>query len=139
MVNYLLGIEEQELSVLLTGIVNVDFGPRGKGYVDAITLPQLDRVTADIDLDSGASGGVSIVAGPLNEVGVNIGALGCVGEGSGRREDGSEDVKWRVDWGRASSLALVDNLQAVLNSRCHDMRPSISLAFIGEMSGVVLR
>jgi len=128
----LLRIKEQELSILLTDIFNVNLGTRGKGDVDTITLPQLDGVTPDVNLDRGTSGGTSVVAGPLDEMGVNIGALSGVREGSGRREDGGEEINRRVDRGGACSLALIDDLMAV-NSRCNNMCPLVLLIFIREM------
>jgi len=130
----LLGIEEQELSVLLTHIFNVHFGARDKGDVDTITLPQLDRITTNVDLGRSASGCTSVIAGPLNEVGVNVFALSGVGEGNSRGENGSENVKRRVDRGRAGGLTFIHNLGAVPNSRCDNVRPSVLFAFIGEMS-----
>ena len=130
----LLGIEEQELSVLLTHVFNVHFGARGKGDVDTIALPQLDRVTTNVNLGRSASGCTSVIAGPLDEVGVNVFALGGVGEGNSRGENGSENVKRRVDRGRAGGLTFVHNLGAVPNSRCDNVRPSVLFAFVGEMS-----
>jgi hypothetical protein len=67
-------------------------------------------------------------------VSVDVSALSGVGEGSGGREDGGEDVEWGMDRGRAGSFALIDDLLAVLNDRCDDVRPFILLVFIGEMS-----
>jgi hypothetical protein len=129
----LLSIKKQELSIFLTDVLNVHLGTRGKGDVDTIALPQLNRVAADGNLDRSTSGGTSVVAGPLDEVGINVGALSGVREGSGGREDGGEDVEWGVDRGRAASVALIDDLLAVLGSRCDDMRPFVLLVFIREM------
>ena len=43
-------------------------------------------------------------------MGVDIGALGGVGEGSGGREDGGKDVDWRVNRSRTCGLTLIDDL-----------------------------
>lgn len=66
--------------MLLTHIFNVYFGARGKGDVDTVTLSQLDGVTTDVDVDRSASGRASVVARPLDDVGVDVGALGGVRE-----------------------------------------------------------
>jgi len=66
-------------------------------------------------------------------MGVDIGAFGGVREGSCRRQDGSEDVKWRVYRRGAGSLALIDDLWVALNSRCDDVRPFVLLVFIRKM------
>lgn len=129
----LLGVEKQELSVLLANVFNVHLGARGKCDVNAIAFSQLDGVTTDVDLDRSTSCRTSVVTGSLDEMSVDIGALGGVGEGSGRREDGSEDVEWSVDRGRATGLALIDDLLTVLDDRCDNMRPFVPLVFVGEM------
>ena len=64
---------------------------------------------------------------------MGIGAPSGVGEGSGRREDGGEDVKRGVGRGRTVGLTPIDNLPAVEGNRCDDMRPFGSLVFIGGM------
>lgn len=66
-------------------------------------------------------------------MGVDIGTLGGVREGNGRREDGSEDIKWRVYRRGPGGLALIDDLWVALNSRCDDVRPSVLLVFIRKM------
>jgi len=129
-----LSIKDQELSVLVTDIFNAHLATRGEGDVDTVTLPQLDKITTDVDLDRSASSGTSIVAGPLNEVCVNVSAPGSVGKGGGRREDGSEDVERRMDWGRTCGFALIDDLLTVPDSWCDNMRPFILLVSVGEMS-----
>ena len=106
----LLSVEEQKLSILLSHIFNVHLGARGKGYVDTITLSQLDGIVTDGDLDRSASGCTSVVTRPLDEMGIDICVLGNVGKGSGGREDCSEDVEWRVHRRRASGLALINDL-----------------------------
>ena len=129
----LLGIEEQELSILLTDVCDTHLGARGKGDVDTIPFSQLDRITTDVDLDRSASGGTGVVAGPLDEVSVDVDAFSSVDERGGRREDGGENVKWRVDRGGASRLALINDILTVLNSRCDNVCPLVVLFSIGVM------
>ena len=119
--------------MLLTHVFNAYFGARGKGDVDTIALSQLDGVTIDVDLDRSASGCTGIVAGPLDHMGIDIGAFGGVREGGAGRKDGSEDVNWRVYRRGTGSFALIDDLWAVFNSRCDDVRPSVLLVFIRKM------
>lgn len=66
-------------------------------------------------------------------MGVDVSALGGVRERSGGREDGGEDVNRRVHRRRTSGLAFIDDLWAVFNSRCDNVRPLVLLVFIGEM------
>lgn len=130
----LLGVEEQKLAIFLANVLYIDFGPGGKGYVHTITLPQLDGVTTDVDLDCSAVRSAGIVTGPLNEMGVDISARSSMGEGSGGREDGGKDVKWGVNGSRARCFALIDNRLAVLHSRRNNVRPFVPFFIIGEMS-----
>jgi len=119
--------------VLLTHVFNVYFGAGGEGDVDTVTLSQLDGVTTDVDVDRSASGRASVVARPLDDVGVDVGALGGVREGSGGRKDGGEDVNWRVHRRGAGGFSLIDDFRAALNSRCDNMCPLVLLVFIGEV------
>jgi hypothetical protein len=129
----LLSIENQELSIFLTDVLNIHLGIRSKGDVDTVTLSQPDRIAADINLDRSISSGTSVVTGTLDEVGINVGALSGVREGSGGGQDGGEDVEWGVDRGRAASVTLIDDLLAVLDNQCDDMRLFVLLVFIREM------
>ena len=81
----LLCIKEHKLSALLTNIFNVHLRARSESNVDTITLSQLDGVTTGTYLDRSTSGGASVVAGPLDKMGVNTSAPSGVGEGGGGR------------------------------------------------------
>jgi hypothetical protein len=115
----------QEFSIPLTDILNVQ--------LDAVLLLQLGRVTTDIDPNCSVSGITSVVAEPLDEVDMGISAPSDVGEGSGRREDGGEDIKRGAGRGRTAGLTLIDDLPAVEDSRRDEMRLFGPLVFIGEM------
>ena len=128
----LLGVEEQKLALLLTNVFNIYFGAGGEGNVDTITLSQLNGLAADVDLDCSASGWTGVVARLLDNMGIDVGALGGVREQSTGREDGSEDVKWRVYGGRTCRLALINYRLAVLDCWCYDMCPLVCFVFIGE-------
>lgn len=84
----LLGVEEQEFAILLTNVLDADVDPGGESDVHTVTLPQLDGITANVDLYRGAGGGTSVVTGPLDKMGVHFSAPSGVGERGGGGKDG---------------------------------------------------
>jgi hypothetical protein len=90
---FLISVEEQKFAIFLPNVLNVDFDPRREGNIHTITLPQLNGITVNTDVDCCTGGSTGIVTGSLDEMCIDLIALGGVGDGKFRREDGGEDVK----------------------------------------------
>jgi hypothetical protein len=89
----LISVEKQEFAIFLPNVLNVDFGPRREGDIHTITLSQLNGIIINTDFDCCTGRITGVVTGSLNEMGIDLIALGGVGDGNIGRDYCCEDVE----------------------------------------------